>query len=277
MSVPQQKFDEFKIDKLKHYLEDMAGKGQPRLYEIFVDGLKVVPKTEDTGQFDNYEQYMDEDTEKVRILVYNSNLSPRNDQFCFTVQPGRLEKPAGGLGEIDTIVQEKLAARDREHEMEALRKTLAITGTQGEEAEGEAEDLRQELEAVRAGKEKKQIKGIEIMSVILEGFVRRNPQLLQKIPGGEALAGLIEQDNLDKSGQVAMEQPAAAATFCKKEDTAPALSPEQLRYIDTLRQLEATFQQPDLETVMQILARFAATPDTLNTVSDLLNLKTPEL
>src|SRR5258708_12761587 len=98
MSVPQQKFDEFKIDKLKHYLEDMAGKGQPRLYEIFVDGLKVVPKTEDTGQFDNYEQYMDEDTEKVRILVYNSNLSPLNHQFFFTFHPGTLKKPPVAFG-----------------------------------------------------------------------------------------------------------------------------------------------------------------------------------
>ncbi len=274
MSVTQQKFDQFKVDKLKHYLEDMAGKGQPRLYEIFVDGLKVVPKTDDVTQFDTYEQYMDEDTEKVRILVYNSNLSPRNDQFCFTVQPSRLDKSSGALGEIDTILQEKLAARDKEYEMEALRKELEGTRVELKESEDEADDLRRELEDVRAGRERKQIKGIEIVSVILEGFVRRNPQLLQKIPGGEALAGLIEQDNLDKSGLLTVE-PAAEATFRKRQNAAATLAPEQLRYMDTLRQLETTFQQPDLEMVMQILARFAETPETLKTVAELLNLKYP--
>jgi hypothetical protein len=275
MPVTQQKFDQFKVDKLKHYLEDMAEKEQPRLYEIFVDSLKVVPKTDDISQFDTYEQYMDEDTEKIRILVYNSPLSPRNDQFCFLVQPGRPEKAApGGLGEIDTIVQEKLAARDREHEMEALSKELDMARAQVEEVEEEAEGLRQELEAVKAGRERKQIKGIEVVSILLEGFMRRNPQLLQKIPGGEALAGLIEQDNLEKTGQLPAE-PAVEATFRKQPEAAPALAPEQLRYIDTLRQLETTFQQPDLETVMQVLARFADNPDTLKTVAELLNTKNP--
>jgi hypothetical protein len=275
MSITNQKYDQFKVDKLRHYLEDMAGKGQSRLYEIFVDGLKVVPKTDDVSQFDTYEQYMDEDTEKVRILVYNSTLSPRNDQFCFTLQPGRTEKASGTLGEIDTIVQEKLAARDKEYEMDALRKELDTTRSELKEAEAEADDLRQELVDVRAGRERKQIKGIEIVSVILEGFVRRNPQLLQKIPGGEALAGLIEQDNLDKSGMPVSVQPVAEAAFRKKADTSDGLSPNQLRYIDTLRQLETTFAQPDLETVMQILAQFVETPETLSTVANFLNNPKP--
>jgi len=271
MPVSHQKYDQFKIDKLKHYLEDMTGKGQPRLYEIFVDSLKVVPKTEDLTQFDSYEQYMDEDTEKVRILVYNSNLSPRNDQFCFVVQPGRSDKAMGALGEIDTIVQEKLAARDREHAMEALHKELDEARTQLREAEDEVAHLHQELEVVRTGRERKQIKGIEFMSILLEGFVRRNPQLLQKIPGGEALAGLIEQDNQEKLAP--LPEPLPGASFRKKEDTTSGLSPEQARYIETLRQLEAHFLQPDLETVMQILGRFTEVPDTLKTVAELLNLK----
>lgn len=275
MSVTQQKFDQFKVDKLKHYLEDMAGKGQPRLYEIFVDSLKVVPKTEDVSQFDTYEQYMDEDTEKVRIVVYNSGLSPRNDQFCFLIQPGRPEKSLGGLGEIDTIVQEKLAARDREHEMEALRKELEAVRADLEESESEGDQLRRELEDARAGRDRKQIKGIEVMSIILESFVRRNPQLLQKIPGGDTLAGLIEQDNAEKAGSFAAEPMVAEASFRRKQDCTSGLSPEQLRYVDTLRQLELSFQQPDLEIVMQILGRFSEAPDSLKTVSELLNIQTP--
>jgi len=272
MPVIHQKYDQFKIDKLKHYLEDMVEKGQPRVYEIFVDNLKVVPKTEDLTQFDSYEQYMDEDTEKVRILVYNSGLSPRNDQFCFRVQPGREDKATGGLGEIDSIVQEKLEARDREHVLEALRKELDETRTQLRESEDEVAQLHQELEMVRAGRERKQIKGIEFMSILLEGFVRRNPQLLQKIPGGEALAGLIEQDNQERLVPSPAE-PLPEASFRKKEDAAAGLPPEQARYIDTLRQLEAHFLQPELETVMQILGKFTEVPDTLKTVAELLNLK----
>lgn len=49
MAITNDNFDQLKIDKLKYFLEDMAQKNQPRPYEIFVDTLKVVPKTEDLG------------------------------------------------------------------------------------------------------------------------------------------------------------------------------------------------------------------------------------
>src|SRR5512139_282799 len=121
MPVTNDKFDQLKIDKLKHFLEDMASKGQAKPYEIFVDTLKVVPKTENVDDFDNYEFYMNEDTEKIRILIYNSNLSPRNDQYCFYVQENKMSKPLSGLGDLEGIIQEKMAARDREYELNRLK------------------------------------------------------------------------------------------------------------------------------------------------------------
>ncbi len=81
MPVTNDKFDQLKIDKLKHFLEEMSSKGHARPFEIFVDNLKVIPKTEDPKDFDAYEYYMNEDTEKVRILIYNSTATPRNDQL----------------------------------------------------------------------------------------------------------------------------------------------------------------------------------------------------
>ena len=71
MPITHDNYDQLKIDKLKHYLEDMTAKGHAKPYEIFVDSLKVVPKTEDPKEFDNYEYYMNDDTEKIRIQIYN--------------------------------------------------------------------------------------------------------------------------------------------------------------------------------------------------------------
>src|SRR5258705_5622595 len=135
MPVTNDNYDQLKIDKLKYFLEDMEAKGHPRPFEIFVDNLKVVPKTDDPKNFDSYEYYMNEDTEKVRILIYNSNLSPRNDQYSFHVQKHKQEKSFNGLGEIDTIVQEKLSARDKEYELNQLKKELEETKQQLDEAE----------------------------------------------------------------------------------------------------------------------------------------------
>src|SRR5262245_44298334 len=139
MPVTNDKYDQLKIDKLKYFLQEMAAKGSPKPYEIFVDNLKVVPKTEDPKDFDTYEYYMNEDTEKVLILIYNSALSPRNDQYCYNLQKAKLENPLSGLGEIENIIQEKLSARDREHELNRLKDELEETKKQLEESEEYAE------------------------------------------------------------------------------------------------------------------------------------------
>src|SRR5689334_312785 len=124
MPVTNDKYDQLKIDKLKHFLVEMAAKGQVRPYEIFVDGLKVVPKTEDPKDFDNFEYYMNEDTEKIRILIYYSMTSPRNDQYCYFIQQHKTEKPLNGVGDLNGIIQEKLEARDREHEVRRMTEEL---------------------------------------------------------------------------------------------------------------------------------------------------------
>src|SRR5687767_8035785 len=141
MPVTNDKYDPLKIDKLKHFLQEMSVKGTARPYEIFVDNLKVVPKTEDPKDFDNYEYYMNEDTEKIRILIYNSAASPRNDQYCYYLQKHKSENSLNGLGEIETIIQEKLSARDREHELTKLKEELEEAKKQLEESEEYAESL----------------------------------------------------------------------------------------------------------------------------------------
>lgn len=273
MAVTNDQYDQLKIDKLRHYLEDMAAKLQPRSYEIFVDNLKVIPRTEDVKQFDSYEYYMNENTEKIRILIYSSPLSPRNDQYCFYVQQNKHEKGLNGLGEIEGIIQEKLAARDREHEMNTLRTQLTEAKQQLEEAEDYAEDLQQELNEVKSNKFKLGNINIgELASVALEGIVRRNPQLLTKLPGGEALAGIIEQDNQDKRQLAETVSTETAASFQKKED-GNKLNPEHLQYIPVLQQLDNSFTTEQLQIVMQVLGKFSEDPTHLTTVAELLNIQ----
>lgn len=273
MPVTTQPYDQFKIDKLKNFLQEMTEKGQEKPYEIFVDILKVVPKTEDISQFDAYESYMDEDTQKVRVLIYNSRHSPRNDQYCFLVKSPQLNKGLNGPVEIDAIIQERLEAKEKEHELKDLRKELADIKQLLQEAEDYSDELIAELESVKTGQHKKQLGYGELAGVMLEGFIRRNPKLLERIPGGEALAGFIEQDNLEKS-KLPLQTPQVDVSFQPKTtaSTPPALNPEYLQYIPVLQQLDNSFNQPDLELVMQVIGRFNEQPTLLNTVADLLNI-----
>lgn len=272
MPVINDVYDQLKIDKLKHFLEAQAEKGQAKPFEIFVDNLKVVARTEDPKDFDSYEFYMNEDTEKVRILIYNSNLSPRNDQYCFMVQRNRVEKPLNGLGEIEDIIQEKLSARDREHEMNRLRQELEAAKLELEETEAYAEELEKQIQYMKENKFKLGNINIgELASVALEGMVRRNPQILTKLPGGEALAGIIEQDNQEKALSSTASAPESQASF--KKETTPEVAEEDKRDLDYLRKLRLNFNQEQAQGFNTVLGVMVENPPIIASLLQFINQK----
>ncbi|HEV8283820.1 MAG TPA: hypothetical protein VGQ09_05905 [Chitinophagaceae bacterium] len=268
MPVTNDNYDQLKIDKLKYFLEDMAAKGHARPYEVFVDNLKVVPKTDDPKNFDSYEYYMNEDTEKVRILIYNSNLSPRNDQYCFYVQKNLSEKPLNGLGEIETIVQEKLQARDKEYELTQLKKELEVTKQKLEDADEYVEQLEQQLEESKSNKYKLgKIDLVDLGSLVLGKFAEKNAAVLSKV-GLEGLANGSTQIEAGKAEET-------EASFQKKADANNDVKPEHRQYLGWLQQLDESFDEAHLEVVMKILRRFAEDASSLKAVAELLNIQTP--
>jgi hypothetical protein len=275
MPVTNDNYDQLKIDKLKHYLETQAERNQAKPFEVFVDNLKVVSKTEDPKEFDSYEFYMNEDTEKVRILIYNSHLSPRNDQYCFMVQRNKTERSLNGLGEIENIVQEKLAARDREHEMNRLREELQQTKEELQEAEDYADKLEKEIEYIKENKFKLGNINIgELASVAMEGMIRRNPQFLTKLPGGEALAGIIVQDNHEQETRMLQNkaEPQPEATFQRKESNEQQFSEIEIRQLAFLNQLQEGFDAKQIEVFNIILGRLASEPSKLSDIATLFNI-----
>jgi hypothetical protein len=267
--VTNEKYDQFKIERLKNFLEDMASKNQPRHYEIYVDNLKVVPKTDDAKEFDNYERYMDENTEKLRVVIYSTASSPRNDQYCFTMQSNKQEKSTNGLGEIETIVQEKLSARDKEYELNQLKKDLEETKQQLVEAEDYADQLEQQLEETKSNKYKLgKLDLVELGGVVLENLATKNSPALEKIGLG-GLFGAANQPEAPKTEE-------SEASFQKKQEQTNDLKPEYLHYIPFLQQLDSSFAKEDLEMVMQVIQKFSEEPAHLKTVAELLNIQTPQ-
>jgi hypothetical protein len=272
MPVTNDNYDQLKIDKLKHFLEEMAQRGFARPFEIFVDNLKVVPKTEDPKEFDNYEYYMNEDTEKIRILIYNSQHTPRNDQYCFYVQKNKTEKPnaINGLGEIDAIVQEKFSAREKEYELQRLQKELEDTKQQLEESEEYAEELEKQLDEAKSNKYKLgRLDLVDLATAALGKLAEKNADVLSKV----GLQGLSANKEITDS-----QTPDTEATFQKKESNNSAsnntqLNPESLQYIPVLQNLDQAFEKQDLEVVMLILQKFSEEPSQLKTVAELLNIQ----
>jgi hypothetical protein len=266
MPITHDNYDQLKIDKLKHYLEDMTAKGHAKPYEIFVDSLKVVPKTEDPKEFDNYEYYMNDDTEKIRIQIYNSNLSPRNDQYCFYVKQHKQDKGLNGLGDIENIIQEKLTARDKEHEAKRIQEELVETKQKLEDAEEYIEELEEKLEQSTSDKHKlKNIDLVELGSAVLGKLAEKNADVLS----GMGLTGFGNKE----TKQLEQPQPQGEATFQKKAAEPDPLTEEQQQYIATLQQLQARFDEQQMVAVIGILNQLMEDPSHVNTVAELLNIK----
>ena len=264
MPIVHDNYDQLKIDRLKHYLDDMAAKGHPKPYEIFVDSLKVVPKTEDPKEFDNYEYYMNEDSEKIRLVIYNSNLSPRNDQYCFYVKQHKAEKGLNGPGDIDTIIQDKLNAKDREYELKQLQTELQQTRQKLEDADEYIEELESKLEIASNDKYKlKNLDLVELGSALLGRFAEKNADVLS----GFGLTGL----NNKEQKQVEASTEKTEASFQKKQGE--GVTEEQMQYLSTLQQLQSRFSEQEMVSVIEILNLLMETPAQVPVVADFLRHK----
>jgi hypothetical protein len=284
MSVTIENYDQLKIDKIKLHLQSQAEKGNPRFYEIFVDNLKAVQKTNDVAEFDSYEDYMTEDTDKIRILIYSSSAtSPRNDQYTYRMKKvaenknEALPPTLNGL-EIEARIEEKLQGHRERWEHEQLRKELEQTKKQLEEAESYSDKLEAELLQFRSKKMHfGNVNLGELASVVVEGFVRRNPQILAKIPGAEGLAGVIEQDNKDKANAAQNPSAESTASFKKAEDeTAEVLTEEERGYLQFMKGIAENFDQQEITILTQIIIKLEEDTAQLKPVAELLNIDTSD-
>ena len=69
MPIQFDKFDQQKVDRLKSHLEAQAKRSSAKFYEIYVDGLKAVQKTDDPNDFEGYEDYMTAETKEIKIVL----------------------------------------------------------------------------------------------------------------------------------------------------------------------------------------------------------------
>jgi hypothetical protein len=269
MPTIEEKYDQNRIDVLKRYLQREATNGRPRDYEILVDGFKVIPRTRNLDEFDDYEIEMREDTRNVSILVYDGPATPRNTKYSFRVekQQERLDGIGNGLGAVEQLIRDKLDENERIHELEKLKETLDATQQKLREAEEYCGQLEEQLEENRANKYKLGSLNIaELGAQVLEYTIKRHAH---KIPGGEQLAGFLNAPIL-VSPQPEQEAQ-TEATFQKQEES--PLTDVQMRHLNNLHIMERRLKGNQMSTTLAILSKLAEHPEQIDIVAALLNIE----
>lgn len=281
MEISTQKYDPQKIERLKQFLEKQASKGQARYFEIYIDNLKAVPRTIDLTDFDSYTEFLDENTEKIKVRIYSTHpTSAQHDLHVFTMQTSEPSKEQGLSGiEVKAEINRELSLARERWDAEQVKKELAYTQKELEQAEQYIEKLETKLEEASSKRNASDRNWGQIASVAGEAILRRNAHLLAALPGGEGLAGIIKEDTIQKMQQAgkqgqATQEKDMETTFSRKEE-APVLTEQQKGYINFFQQMEERFDEQEMQKVMFILNSLANDPSQIDPVSELLE-KQPE-
>lgn len=280
-------YNDVKLSQFKMWLHDMATKGEEKHFEVYVNDVKVVPRTNKIEQIDDHKAYLEDTTETVKVFVYNTENSNRYIQFIFFIEKKKPvehvehipvpQQPQGLSGiELENKINERLTAalaqeRERWHneqvkrEFETCKKDLA-------DAEEYIEDLEKQLSHYKSKKlHWGDVNLGDVASVIVEGMVKRNPHWVAKLPGGDALAGLIATEATTENATAEVVE--NEVVFKKKTPAEDGLSEEVKAQLGFLKQLETHFNQEQLDKIMLILQSFVETPKNIETVFELLEIK----
>ncbi len=257
--IAKEKFTDDRMRKLYDYLKANADFGEPVDYEILVDGFRAVRRTDDVNRFNLYESFVNPSTKGVEVLFYVGN-SNNNEKHIFTFEDGE-PKEIGLSGiEIDQRIQDGIEREKKSWQFDELKKKNKELEQEVAELEAEVATLNAELKITEGKKKESSMNGFlgEMGSAFVESLIRRNPALLSKIPGGDALAGMIEEDNKRIEETPQEEEP--EVTFrAKPEDNREAQ--EALGFVNYLRQRFDKEQFGKLNLLIDLLAD---TPEKLD-------------
>jgi hypothetical protein len=249
-----------KIEIVKRLLEKQAEKGSPMAYEIYVDNFKVVMKTTDIADFDNYEDLMNKETKYIRINVYNSPTdSIGHTKYVFEMPEPKTNTPAvpteKGLGEVEVNnrIKETIGVERERWDKEQLTKELNATKLALQEAEEYIDDLQSQIEKTRVKPNHMGKFDLGLLAgAALEGVMRKNPHWFTKLPMLDGLAGAIEKEG-ENGTQTNTATEETEVNLKKKSDDKVALTENEQRCLNFGKQVAELFDDNEIALLIKII------------------------
>jgi hypothetical protein len=262
-----EKYDQAKIDSIRRFLESKVGKvnkeNEPmeRYYEIYVDNLKVVERTNDLDDFCGYMDFLQDGTKEVRIIIYTASATaPKvTSKHIFKMQAEEPKKETGLSGvEVQNLVSDGITQAKLGWDYNALEQKYAEALKDLKDANEYADSLEKAVEELKLKKNSTDINIGNALSIAAEGLLRRNVHLLAKIPMAKGLAGILAEDN-ERGGkqEESSEQPVSETSFKEKEPE-QSLSNEEKQVLQFVKGMQRTFSDDQLGKIQEIIHSFAA-------------------
>lgn len=272
-------YSEEQMELLKTILKNAAKKSTPKFYEILVDTLKAVEKTNDVEEFDSYLNFINTSSRQVEVRFFYSQHSPKYEKhllFISNTPPPPIETKSVELSgvEIQNRITETITAEREKWERDAEQKELKKELKEKEDTIKENEKYIGELEqtVIELRQQRNTFKGIHLGEIAGAGFeylLRNNAKLLEKYPLTKGLAGIIAQSNEEQKAQLHAPTENAEVQF-SSNDHAATISEEDQQHVAFLKQLQGVFKEEEIKDLFAIIDVFSKDHSQLKTVKELL-------
>src|ERR1700757_96772 len=252
MSASAIKHDNYETGKIRllfQTIEHAFKTDNKQDYEISVDGYKVVPRTNDPDRFNDYEEYINSDTENISVKMFKGN-SASNDKFFFHIK-GVPPKNEGLQGIPDGLTVIEWEAKQKEKILkelhyEELERENAELKEEVSENEKTIEELTKNVELAKQGR----LTSMSDVGMTILGKIIASPKMQEQFPVLKGFAGVpTEEEN-------GTNNPPEQNTGFKRKgetETSNGLSEAEQGYLILIRDLQKCLSPFQLAGVMQIL------------------------
>lgn len=250
------------LEIVRRTLDKLDELGEPKFYSVQVDGQTVVSRTNNPSELDRVRGFLFHNSTNLKLIFYKGFEGDALEEITYnlsTTQHGT--NGLSGLGEIDERIKQAVNSERRNWEHELMKKELSDTKKELGEAEEHIESLENLIDELKSSKNKLgNIHVGEVVSVMVESFMRRNVDKIKKLPGGTALAGILSDNSSNSNSET---QESTEASFEKVNE-------EESWWSD----VESAFNEKELDCIKAIVAILAGDKSKITTVLSLLQPNT---
>lgn len=268
MDTVEQTYDPASLDNIKLVLAMSYESGRPQSFEIEVDGLRVVQRTQVLEMFDTYKKFIHPNTRKVIVTVYRGVKTPAATKHVFVREKestdalGNLQQHAvapqpGYLSgtEVKQMMQDMLEKERMNNRIVQLEEKLEDRDKKIKEAEEYIAKLQTGINTL---KQERDSKNSAMIDKLVD--IAKNPPDWVKL--------IILKNSKGEKQELSGNE--------TKEEKALSISEADKRHISVLRKMEETLEEEDLHAMMIINDKLIDEPKLIPDVADLLDISLPK-
>lgn len=257
MAVNHSNYEAGKIENLLQRIKNASLSEQKQEYEIYVDGMKVVPRTSDPQLFESHSDFINEDSNSMTVLLFKGGSRMNDKYFFYFKEVPKKEVTLSGLpgnmtlSEYDAKQKEDFLKGVR---LEQLEKENSELKSAVSDKDNTIEQLSTRLQEMHEGK----LISIGEMGSAVFMRLLQHPKMRETFPVLEGLApNSIKKD----------VSPEEEATFSRKDENKDSetseLTEEEQRHLILIHDLQERLNNFQLASVMHILDILTRCPEAI--------------